>query len=150
ANVWAESSRGSRGDAALGRLKPGVSLEQAQADLATVAARLASEHPIDQDVGVSLVRLADTRVGTLRPMLFLLAGAVALILLIACLNLANLLLARNAAREQELAMRAALGAGRNTLVRQLLVEAALVSVVGAAASLGVAQIAVSGFQGIYS
>ena len=142
ANLWAESSRGSRGDGALGRLKPGVSLEQAQADLATVAARLASEHPIDQDVGVSLVRLADTRVGTLRPMLFLLAGAVALILLIACLNLANLLLARNAAREQELAMRAALGAERNTLVRQLLVEAGLISIIGAIAGLGLAQIAV--------
>ena len=149
-NLWSESSRGSRGDAALGRLKHGLSLQEAQADLATIAAGLAATYPIDKDIGVTLVRLADTRAGTLRPMLLLLAGAVGLILLIACLNLANLLLARNAAREQELAMRAALGAGRNSLIRQLLVEAALVSVVGAAASLGVAQIAVSGFQGIYS
>src|SRR5947207_3736280 len=92
ANLWSESSRGSRGDAALGRLKRGVSLQQAQTDLATIAAALAAAHPIDQEVGVALVKLADTRVGTLRPMLFLLAGAVSLILLIACLNLANLLL----------------------------------------------------------
>ena len=149
-NLWSESSRGSRGDAALGRLKPGVSLQQAQADLATIAAALAATHPIDQDIGVALTRLADTRAGTLRPMLLLLAGAVILILLIACLNLANLLLARNAVREQELAMRAALGAGRDTLVRQLLVEAVLISIVGAAAGLGVAQIAISTFRGIYS
>jgi len=149
-NLSSESSRGSRGDAALGRLKPGVSLQEAQADLATIAAGLAATYPIDKDIGVSLVRLADTRAGTLRPMLLLLAGAVGLILLIACLNLANLLLARNAAREQELAMRAALGAGRSSLIRQLLVEAGLVSAAGAAAGLGVAQIAVSGFQGIYS
>jgi len=150
ANLWSESSRGSRGDAALGRLKRGVSLQQAQTDLATIAAALAAAHPIDQEVGVALVKLADTRVGTLRPMLFLLAGAVSLILLIACLNLANLLLARNAMREQELAMRAALGAGRKTLLRQLLVEATLISLIGAAAGLGVAQIAVSTFREIYS
>jgi len=150
ANLWSESSRGSRGDAALGRLKRGVSRQQAQTDLATIAAALAAAHPIDQEVGVALVKLADTRVGTLRPMLFLLAGAVSLILLIACLNLANLLLARNAMREQELAMRAALGAGRKTLLRQLLVEATLISLIGAAAGLGVAQIAVSTFREIYS
>ena len=149
-NLWSESSRGSRGAAALGRLKPGVSLRQAQADLATIAGALAAAHPIDQDIGVTLTRLADTRVGTLRPMLFLLAGAVFLILLIACLNLANLLLARNAVRKQELAMRTALGAGRKALVRQLLVEAGLLSILGAAAGLGVAQIAVSIFRGIYS
>ena len=61
-NLWSESSRGSRGDGALGRLKPGVSLRQAQADLATIAGALAAAHPIDQDIGVTLTRLADTRV----------------------------------------------------------------------------------------
>jgi len=150
ADIWSESSRSARGCGNLARLKPGVSLEQAQADLATIAAGLAATHPIDQGIGVALNKLVDTRVGTLRPMLLLLAGAVTLILLIACFNLANLLLARNAAREQELAMRAALGAGRNRLVRQLLVEAVLLSVLGAAAGLGVGQIAVSTLRGIYS
>jgi putative ABC transport system permease protein len=145
-----ESSRGARGCGALARMKPGVSLEQAQADLATIAAGLAAIHPIDQGVGVAVRKLADTRAGTLRPMLFLLAGAVSLILMIACFNLANLLLARNAVRERELAMRAALGAGRNRLIRQLLVEAVVLSVMGAAAGLGVAQMAVSMLRGVYS
>ena len=149
ATAWSENSRGARGDAALGRLKPGTSVAQAQGDLSTIAAALAATHPIDQGIGVALTKLVDTRVGTLGPMLLLLAGAVSLILLIACLNLANLLLARNATRERELAMRAALGAARSCLVRQLLVEAALVSVVGALVGLALAQIVVSIFRGIY-
>jgi predicted permease len=150
ANIWSESERGGRGFGAIGRIKFGVSVRQAEADLATIAAGLAATHPIDQGVGVAVGKLADTRVGTLRPMLFLLAGAVSLILLIACLNLANLLLARNAVRERELAMRAALGAGRKCLIRQLLVEAVLLSLIGAGAGLGVAQIAVSTLRGTYS
>jgi predicted permease len=138
--AWSETSRGGRGDAALARLKPGVSLEQAQAELSTIAAGLAAEHPIDQGVGVLLKRLADTRVGTLRPMLFLLMGAVSLILLIACVNLANLLLARTSTRQRELALRTALGAGRGGLVRQLLAETLLLSLAGAALGLALAQI----------
>ena len=149
ATEWSESARGARGDAALGRLKTGVSLVQAEADLSTIAAGLAATHPIDQGIGVALMKLVDTRVGTLRPMLFLLSGAVTLILLIACLNLANLLLARNATRERELAMRAALGAARSCLIRQLLIEAALISIFGAAFGLGLAQIVVSTFRTIY-
>jgi predicted permease len=120
-------------------LKPGVSLEQAQADLTLVAARLAAAYPVDRDVNVVVKRLADTRVGTLGPMLFLLMGAVALILLIACVNLANLLLARNATRQRELALRRALGAGRGGLVRQLLVETLLLSAAGAVVGLVLAQ-----------
>ena len=150
ANVWSENERGGRGFGAIGRLKAGVSVQQAEADLGTIAAGLAATHPIDQGVGVAVRKLADTRVGTLRPMLFLLAGAVVLILLIACLNLANLLLARNAVREREMAMRAALGAGRHRLITQLLVEAALLSLIGAAAGLGVAQIVVSVLRSVYS
>ena len=134
-----ESSRGGRGDSALARLNPGALLEEAQADLSTIAARLAAAHPVDRGVGVIVTRLADTRVGRLRPMLFLLMGAVSLILLIACVNLANLLLARNSARQRELALRAALGAGRGGLIRQLLAETFLLSLIGAALGLVLAQ-----------
>ncbi|MGC2266961.1 MAG: ABC transporter permease [Candidatus Acidiferrales bacterium] len=139
-DMWAESGRGERGYAVLGRLKPGVSLEQAQADLSVIAAALAAEHPVDQGVGVAVKRLADSRIGALRPMLYLLIGAVSLILLIACVNLANLLLARNSARQRELAVRAALGAGRGGLVRQLLAETLLLSLVGGAVGFAGAEI----------
>jgi len=135
-----ESSRGARGDSALARMKPGVSIEQAQADLATIAARLAAEYPVDEGIGVAVRRLSDTRVGTLRPMLLLLMGAVSLILLIACVNLANLLLARNSARLRELSVRAALGAGRGALIRQLLAETLLLALIGGAVGLAMAQI----------
>jgi predicted permease len=138
-DVWSETARGGRGYAALARMKTGVSLEQARADLATIAAALAVAHPVDQGIGVAITRLSDTRVGELRPMLFLLMGAVSLILLIACVNLANLLLARNSARQRELAVRAALGAGRATLVRQLLAETLLLSLIGGAVGLALAQ-----------
>jgi len=144
-----ESSRGDRGDFALARMKPGVSLVEAQADLAIIAARLAAEYPVDDGIGVAVKRLSDTRVGTLRPMLFLLMGAVSLILLIACVNLANLLLARNSTRQRELAVRAALGAGRGELVRQLLVETLLLSLIGGAVGLALAQIALGSLTRIH-
>jgi predicted permease len=139
-NALSESARGARGDFALARMKPGVSVEQAQADLATIAAALAAAHPVDQGIGVAVKRLSETRVGELRPMLFLLMGAVSLILLIACVNLANLLLARNSARQRELSVRAALGAGRAALVRQLLAETLLLSLIGGAVGLLLAQV----------
>jgi predicted permease len=139
-DMWSESARGERGYAVLARLKPGVSLEQAQADLSVIAAALAAEHPVDQGVSVAVKKLADARAGALRPMLLLLMGSVSLILLIACVNLANLLLARNAARQRELAVRAALGSARGGLVRQLLAETLLLSLIGAAAGLVLAKI----------
>jgi predicted permease len=134
-DVWSETSRGERGYLALARLKPGVPLEQAQADLSVIADALAAAHPVDQGIRVSIKKLADTRAGSLRPMLFLLMGAVCLMLLIACVNLANLLLARNSARQRELAVRAALGSARRGLIRQLLAETLLLSLAGAAAGL---------------
>ncbi len=149
ADVWSESSRGGRGYCALARMKLGVSLEQAQADLATIAASLAAAHSVDQGIGVTIQRLSDTRVGTLRPLLFLLMGAVSLILLIACMNLANLLLARNSARQRELAVRAALGAGRAGLVLQLLAETLLLSLIGAAFGLALAQIGLASLARIH-
>lgn len=141
-DVWAETARGVRGFSALARMKPGVSLEQAQAELLTIAAALAASHPASRGIGVELKRLADTRAGSLRPMLLLLVGAVALILLIACVNLANLLLARNATRHRELALRAALGAGPVRLARQLLAETLILSLAGALVGLALAQGAV--------
>jgi putative ABC transport system permease protein len=139
-DLWSEGGRGERGYAVLARLKPGVSLEQAQADLSVIAAALAAEHPVDEGVGVAVKRLADSRVGALRPMLYLLMGAVSLILLIACVNLANLLLARNSTRQRELAVRAASGAGRGGLVRQLLAETLLLSLIGGAVGFACAEI----------
>jgi putative ABC transport system permease protein len=138
--IWSESARASRGFSALARLKPGFTLEQAQADLSAAAAALAATHLLDHGIGVLIKPVADTRVGTLRPMLLLLMAAVALILLIACVNLANLLLARNSARERELALRAALGSGRGGLVRHLLAEALLLSLLGAAVGVALAQV----------
>jgi putative ABC transport system permease protein len=138
-NWWLEASRGVHGDSTLARLKPGVTLEQAQADLSVIAAGLAATHPVDHGIGVVVERLADTRVGALRPMLFLLMGAVGFILLIACVNLANLLLARNSTRQRELALRVALGAGRGGLLRQLLAETLLLSLIGGSFGLGLAQ-----------
>ena len=142
-DTWTETGRVGRGWYTLGRMKPGVSLEQAQADLATIATGLAATHPVDRGIGVELEKLSDTRARDLRPILFLLMGAVSLILLIACVNLANLLLARNSSRERELAMRAALGAGKGRLVRQLLVETLLLSLIGGALGLLLAQIGVT-------
>jgi len=148
-DIWTEAGRGGRGWYTLGRIKPGVSLEQAQADLATITAGLAATHPVDRGIGVELEKLSETRARDLRPILFLLMGAVSLILLIACVNLANLLLARNSARERELAMRTALGAGKGRLVRQLLAETLLLSMIGGAVGLLLAQVGVKALTSIH-
>jgi putative ABC transport system permease protein len=144
-----ESDRGGRGNAVLARMKPGVSVKQAQADLSAIAANLAAAHPVDDGVGVVVKQLIDTRAGSIRPMLFLLVGAVALILLIACVNLANLLLARNSARQQELALRAALGSGRRGLIRLLLAETLVLSLAGGVAGLLLARAGVASLARIH-
>ena len=98
---------------AIGRLKPGVTVSAAQADLALIFARLAKEYPeTNAKVGPWLVPLHEQITGNTRPALFTLAVAVALVLLIGCVNLANLLLVRSAIREREIGVRSALGAGR--------------------------------------
>jgi predicted permease len=140
-DMWAEANRGGRGNSSLGRLQPGVSYEQARAELAALAARLAREHPVDREIGVSVEPLADTRAGPARPILLLLGGAVGMVLVIACANLASLLLARNSARAREMAIRAAIGAGRSRLLRQLLIEALVLSLCGSVAGLGLASAA---------
>lgn len=130
------ANRGSHFLAVVGRLKDGVSLEKATAQLVGVAARIEKEYP-DQQTGRSVgVRpLREDLVGDVRPALLILFGAVAMVLLIACANMANLLLARAAVRRREVAVRLALGATRARLVRQFLVESLVLSLAGAAVGL---------------
>ncbi len=120
----------------LGRLKSGVTLAQARADFATIARQLEQQYPdTNAGYGVNVITLQDQFVGSVRPALLVLLGAVAFVLLIACANVANLLLVRAAARQREMAIRAALGAGRLRLVRQLLTESMLLALTGGAAGL---------------
>jgi putative ABC transport system permease protein len=116
---------------ACGRLKPGVLPEQAQAEMNVIASGLGSRFPEDRGYGLKLVTFLDEEVGSLRRTLWIFAAAVVCVLLIACSNVASLLLARGAARVREMAVRAAVGASRGELIRQLLIESGLLAIAGA-------------------
>ncbi|HKO14311.1 MAG TPA: ABC transporter permease [Acidobacteriaceae bacterium] len=142
-NGTTQAQTANRGDhemSVIGRLKPGVTLAQADADMTAIAARLAKQYP-DTNIRHNSARVEGelrAKLGDTRTLLLLILGAVGLVLLIACGNVGNLLLVRARERERELAMRAALGANRARLVRQLLVESVMIGVLGGAAGCALA------------
>ena len=131
ANPYLSDRGAGLGVGGIGRLKAGVSIEQARADMERVTRDLAQAYPdTDQGIGATLIPFRQRMLGSVQPVLGVLFGAVGFVLLIACVNVANLLLARSNARAHEFAIRAALGAGQKRIIRQLLTESILIAAIG--------------------
>lgn len=138
--------RGRAGVWVFGRMKPGVTIASAKNDLGAIARRISEAHPAtNAELGVNVRELREVIVGEARKPLFVVLGSVATVLLIACANVANLQLARAAARRRELSVRAALGAGRRRLMRQLLTESAALSLLGGVLGMAIAYAGVRWF-----
>jgi len=131
AENYDEEERDARHLRAIARLKPGVTVEQAQNELSVIAQRLEQSHPLtNKGYGVAVVSMSEEITGSIRPTLLMIFGAVIFVLLVACANVANLLLARATVRHKEITIRSAIGAGRGQLIRQLLTESLLLALLG--------------------
>lgn len=148
--AWDSEQRAVRGNhnlGVIGRLKPGVTVQQANADLSVISEHLERQYPVDDNGwGAKAIPLREQIVGDVRPALLVLLGAVAFVLLIACANVANLVLAKTLARKKEIAIRTSLGAPRLVILRQLLAETMLIALAGCALGLLLARFSLSLFE----
>ncbi len=153
--IWVSSSlipanptRGAHNYLVVGRLKPGVGLEDARTEMRAIAARLEREHPGNRFKSIAVTPMLDKLTSRARNTLWLLFGTVIAVLLIACVNVAHLQLARTAARGREMAVRSALGAGRERIIRQVLTENLVLGIVGCVVGLGFGWVTLKAFLGL--